>query len=99
MAVNGRVQFADGAAAQAAIPNLSRAIKKIGLQWGDDLRVDPLTRDLAVVGAPWHEIMDLADGNRMDVSGYFTAVAEKRNGRWQLRNAHWSTAQSAGIAK
>jgi hypothetical protein len=99
MAVDGRVQFPDGASAQAAIPNLSRTIRKIELQWGDGLRVDPLTQDLAVVAAPWHEVMDLADGNRMDVSGYFTAVAENRNGRWQFRNAHWSTAQPTGIAK
>jgi hypothetical protein len=99
MAVDGRVQFADGASAQAAIPNLSRTIKNIELQWGDALRVDPLTQDLAVIAAPWHEIITLADGNRIDTSGYFTAVAESRNGRWQFRNAHWSTTQSAGLAK
>ncbi len=99
MAVDGRVQFADGAAAQAGIPALSRAISKIELQWGRDLRVDPLTQDLAVIASPWHELMTLADGSHMDTSGYFTAVAERRDGRWQFRNAHWSSMQSAAPAK
>jgi len=99
MAVDGHVQFQDGASAQAAIPNLVRAIKKIELQWGDALRVDPLTQEFAVVAAPWHEIVTFANGNRVDSSGYFTAVAENRNGQWQFRDAHWSTAQPAGPAK
>jgi hypothetical protein len=99
MAVDGRVQFPDGASAQAAIPDLARTIKRIELQWGDDIRVDPLTQNLAVIATPWHEIITLADGNRLDTSGYFTAVAESRNGHWQFRNVHWSTSQSARLAK
>jgi len=97
MAADGRLQFPDGAAAQAAIPTLTRTIRKIELQWGTDLRVDPLTGDLAVVGASWHEIQTLADGNRLDTSGYFTGVAENRNGRWRFRNAHWSTDHAPGL--
>jgi hypothetical protein len=99
MAADGRLQFSDGGAARAAIPNLFRTIMKIELRWGVGLRVDPLTDDLAVIAVPWHETMTLADGNRLDVSGFFTAVAESRNGRWQFRNAHWSTVQPAGSAK
>ena len=99
MAVDGRLQFPDGAAARAAIPELTRTIKKIELQWGNGLRVDPLTEDFAAVAGPWHEILTLADGSRLDTSGYFTAVAESRNGRWQFRNAHWSTTQPSGLTK
>src|SRR5215467_10319062 len=35
MAADGQVQFVDGAAARAAIPELARTIQKIELQWGD----------------------------------------------------------------
>jgi hypothetical protein len=73
--------------------------RKSNSKWGNGLRVDPLTQDLAVIAAPWHEIMTLADGNRLDTSGYFTAVAESRNGRWLFRNVHWSTMPPAGLAK
>lgn len=91
MAVDGRLQYSDGAAAQAAIPNLAQTIRNIQLRWGDDLRVDPLADNLAVAATTWNEVMTLSDGTRKELSGYFTAVAERRGGRWQFRNAHWST--------
>lgn len=92
MAVDGKLVFPSGAAAMAAIPDLARTIKHIELRWGDDLRVDPLTADLAVVAATWHEVIVDPTGKRMDESGYFTGTAEYRDGRWQFRNAHWSVA-------
>jgi len=99
MAVDGHMEFQDGAAVQAAMPKLTQAIKKIELKWGDPLRVDPLTENLAVMAAPWHEFVTLADAKLLDNSGYFTAVAEKRNGHWQFRNAHWSTTQNQAPAR
>ena len=99
LAVDGQVQFSDGPAAQAGIPRLARMIKKIELRWGDALRVDPLSDDLAMVGAPWHENVTLADGHLLDTSGYFTAVAERVQGRWQFRNAHWSSFQPNNFVK
>ena len=92
MAVDGHLVYASGAAAMADIPNLVRAIKHIELHWGDDLRVDPLTADLAVVATSWHEVLVDAAGKHIDESGYFTGTAEYRDGRWQFRNAHWSVA-------
>ena len=92
MAVDGHLVFASGAAAMAAIPDLVRAYKRIELRWGEDLRVDPLTADLAVVATSWHEVLIDAAGKRMEENGYFTGTAEYREGRWQFRNAHWSTA-------
>jgi len=84
----------------AAIPNLEQAIKHIELQWGTEVRVDPLTPELAVLAAPWHEVRTMADGQVLDQHGYFTAIAEYKDGRWQLRNCHWSVlhpeAKSAG---
>ena len=90
MAVDGHLQYADSAAATQGIQAVTRVIKQITLQWGDGLRVDPLTADLAVMAAPYHEVMVNADGGRVEASGYFTATVENRDGRWQFRNAHWS---------
>jgi len=92
MAVDGHLVYSSGAAAMAANPDVVRAIKHIELHWGDDLRVDPLTADLAVVATSWHEVIVDAAGKSLDESGYFTGIAEYRQGRWQFRNAHWSSA-------
>jgi hypothetical protein len=91
MAVNGRIAFPSGAAAAAGIDGVSKEIKRIELKWGDDLRVDPLTPILAVVAASYHEVQLHAAGNTVNDNGFFTAVAEKHDGRWQFRNAHWSS--------
>jgi hypothetical protein len=95
MAVNGNLAFANSAAVTAAIPELVRTIKHIELRWGDDLRVDPLTVDLAVMGTSWHEVIVDAAGKSAESSGYFTGTVEYREGRWQFRNAHWSVAAPA----
>jgi hypothetical protein len=50
MAVNGQIAFPSGAAAKQGMPEVAQLIKHIDLKWGDDLRVDPLSPQLAVVG-------------------------------------------------
>jgi len=90
MASEGRLAFANGASAIAAIPGLARTIRQIDLEWGDELRVDPLAPDLAVMGVPYREIRTGPTGDRVSEAGYFTATTEFRGGRWQFRNAHWS---------
>ena len=62
MAAEGKLAFANGASAIAAIPDLARAIKQIDLKWGEELRVDPLAPDLAVMAAPYREIADRSGG-------------------------------------
>ena len=47
MASDGRLVFSSAASAARGIDDLTRTIKSIELRWGDDLRVDPLTPDLA----------------------------------------------------
>jgi hypothetical protein len=89
MAVNGKIAFASGADAIAGLPQVAKALKQIDLKW-DDLRVDPLAPDLAMVAAPYHEVQLWADGRRVEDSGYFTGVVQSRDGRWQFRNCHWS---------
>ena len=90
MAVDGHLQFADGAAAAQGIQDLTRIIKRIELRWGDGLRVDPLAANLAVMATPYHEVMENADGGRVEANGFFTATVEYVDGRWRFRNAHWS---------
>jgi hypothetical protein len=90
MVVDGQMAFADGTAAREGTQSFSRTIQHIELQWGD-LRIDPLTSEFAVVGAPWREITVDNTGHRKEDLGFFTALAEFRDGRWQLRNAHWSS--------
>ena len=92
MADEGHLIFADSASATAGIQKLPAMIKTIELRWGDDLRVDPLTRDFAVVGTTYHETRVDPAGKRTEESGYFTGVVEYRNGRWEIRDAHWSVA-------
>jgi hypothetical protein len=94
MVVDGQMVFPSGAAATAAVDGLARVIAKVELRWGD-VRVDPLGADLAVIAAPYHELRVGADGKHVDEDGYFTAVAERRDGRWWLRDAHWSVPMPA----
>jgi len=90
MAVNGKIAFANSAEVTTGLPQVARAIKQVELKWGDDLRVDPLAPDLAAVAASYHELQVWADGHHVEENGYFTGVAQYRDGRWQFRDAHWS---------
>lgn len=96
MAVDGQMAFPSGAAAQEGTRKFAQTIRHIELKWGDDLRVDPLTADLAVVAGSWREIQVDTAGHRADEAGYFTGLAEYREGRWQFRDAHWSSPVSPG---
>jgi len=90
MASEGQLVFPNSAFATQAIQGLAQNVKQIELTWGDDLRVDPLTPQFAVVGTSYHEVRTETSGKRTDERGFFTATAENANGRWQLRDAHWS---------
>ena len=90
MAAEGRLAFSNGASAIAAMPDLARTIKQIELQWGQELRVDALTPELAVMATPYHEIRTGPTGDRVNEAGFFTGTTEFKAGHWQFRNAHWS---------
>src|SRR5215470_1302137 len=98
MAVNGQMAFPNGTAAKNGIQSVALALKHIDLKWGDDLRIDPLTSELAVVAAPWRKIQIDSAGHRVEETGFFTGLAELREGRWQFRNAHWSSPVSPSPA-
>ena len=90
MAVNGQLAFPNRQVATQVIQDLPRTIKHIELRWGDDLRIDPLAADLAVVATSYTEVQTDAEGHQVIDTGFFTGVAELRGGRWQFRDAHWS---------
>jgi len=91
MAVNGHMAFPNATAASEGTQAFAKTIKHIELEWGNDLRVDPLTPEFAIVAAPWREITVDSAGHRAEDAGFFTALAEYRDGRWQFRDAHWSS--------
>jgi hypothetical protein len=51
------------------------------------------------VATSWREVQVNPAGKRVNLSGFFTGVAEQRDGRWQLRDAHWSEAAKPEAAK
>jgi hypothetical protein len=91
MASDGQLVFPDGAAAVRGIEALTHTLAKIELSFGDDLRVDVLTPTLAVVGCSYRELQSDAQGHERTDRGYFTGLAELKDGHWRLRNAHWSS--------
>jgi len=95
MAVNGQMAFPNTAAAQEGTRKFAQTIRHIELMWGDDLRVDPLTNEFAVVAVSWHEIQVDTAGHSVTETGYFTGLVEYREGRWQFRDAHWSSPVSS----
>jgi len=95
MAVNGQMAFPNPAAAQEGTRQFAQTIRHIELNWGDDLRIDALTNDLAVVAVSWREVQLDTAGHSITETGYFTGLAEYREGRWQFRDAHWSSPVSS----
>jgi len=95
MAVNGQMAFPNTAAAQDGTRKFAQTIRHIELKWGDDLRVDPLTNEFAVVAVSWREIQVDTAGHSVTETGYFTGLAEYHEGRWQFRDAHWSSPVSS----
>lgn len=95
MAVNGQMAFPNADAAQDGTRKFAQSIRHIELTWGDDLRVDPLTNEFAMVAVSWREIQVDTAGHSVTETGYFTGLAEYRERHWQFRNAHWSAPVSS----
>lgn len=98
LAADGKLQFPNRQTAREGIEEFTHTIPHVELNWGDDLRVDPLTVDLAQMRTSWHEVLVDNNGHRMEEMGFFTGLVEKREGQWQFRNAHWSVAAPASKA-
>ncbi len=71
------------------LKTLVQSIPDIKLKWGH-LRIDPLTKDLASIGADFHEDLTDATGKTLSFDGYFTGLAHYDGHNWKLRSLHWS---------
>lgn len=89
MASGGSLAFPNNDSAATFVRAYAAGIHRLELTWSD-VRVDPLTSHLAVMGATFHEVMTDTAGREMQFGGYFTAVAEETPAGWRLRDAHWS---------
>jgi hypothetical protein len=90
MASEGQLAFANKQAATQGTEAFAKTINHMELRWGDDLRIDALTPELAMVGTTWKEVRVDVEGHTVMEGGYFTGLVEKRGGQWQFRDAHWS---------
>jgi len=93
MASEGMIVFANADSASSFIRNkLVKQIHTIDLRW-DNMRIDPISDNFAVVAANWKENLTDFSNNKISEGGYFTGLAEKTSKGWQLRNCHWSVSK------
>jgi hypothetical protein len=91
MASDGAVKFGDFvSAATYTRDSLPQIISRIKLTW-DHLRIDPLDREYACVGADFDEDITLTNGQNVSDVGFFTAVAHFDGITWKLRNLNWAS--------
>ncbi len=93
MASYGALAFPNFLSAADFVQEYARSVRRIELRW-TNVRVDPLTTGLAVMGAEFHEVITDTAGKDVPADGYFTAVAEKTPAGWRLRDLHWSGAMT-----
>jgi hypothetical protein len=90
MADVGQIVFKDGSKAKVFIQDtLSKSITKIDLTFSN-MRIDPLTKNIAIIGSDYHEDITNSSDVSASYDGYFTGTALKENDQWKLRDAHWS---------
>jgi hypothetical protein len=89
MASDGSMAFPSNDSATKAVHNIAAVLKHADLKWGA-LRIDSLSPGMAQLAAPFDETMIDSAGKETKISGYFTAIAQRGEAGWKLRNAHWS---------
>jgi hypothetical protein len=90
MADNGQLAFKDYKSATKFVQDtLVKSMPKVNLKWSN-IRIDPLTDNIACVGAEYHEDVTDTAAKVSSLNGYFTATVVQVNDEWKLRNMHWS---------
>ena len=91
MANDGSLALPDYRAANSFIKNtVVKVMPKITLKWSA-IRVDPLTTQIAVMAAGFHEDVTDPSGKITPYNGYFTALVHKTTKGWKFRDEHWSS--------
>lgn len=90
MVSDGKLVFPNYDSAAVFVNNFAEHIRSIQLKWSN-INIQPLTGNLAVMGADFNEAITDTSGRQMPVHGYCTALFEHQNTGWKLRNLHWST--------
>ncbi len=90
MASGGSLALPDYHTADTFIKGtLVKVIPKITLKWSD-IRVDPLTSQIAAMGAGFHEDVTDPTGKITPYDGYFTGTVHHTEKGWKFRDEHWS---------
>ena len=91
MASDGQLVFPNIDTATSFINNkLINLMPDIQLRWSN-IRIDPLTINLACISAAFHEDITDSTGQMTPHDGYFTGIAHQTSRGWKLHNAHWSS--------
>ncbi|MGA7161378.1 MAG: hypothetical protein WBZ48_10275 [Bacteroidota bacterium] len=89
MASNGQLVFPNNDSATIFVHEFSKKIRRVDLTW-NDVRIDSLAPNLAVLAASFSEIQTSITGEQVAPAGYFTGIVEYTPSGWKLRDAHWS---------
>jgi hypothetical protein len=83
LAVDRQLAFPNGQAAAQAIPQSAPNYNHIELKWRDALRIDVLTDNLCMIASSYTDVIEPRPASRAcrgTQTGYFTGLAEMRNG-------------------
>ena len=89
MASNGQLVFRNYDSATVFVHEYAKKVRRVDLTW-NNIRIDSLAPNLAVMAASFSEIQTFANGEQEAPAGYFTGIVEYTPSGWKLRNAHWS---------
>jgi hypothetical protein len=89
-ASEGTVVIRDADGAERFVREFARGVPRVSLAW-QDVRVDPVGPDAALLAAGCHEVLTDTAGKSTPWDGFFTGVAVRTAFGWQLRDGHWSS--------
>ena len=89
MATYGSLHLTSGEHAAAFVGEIAPQIASMTLEWRE-IRVEPLTDELAAVSAGYAEHARFVAGGEERFAGWFTGVAVRTAEGWRLQHAHWS---------
>ncbi|MCO5949147.1 MULTISPECIES: hypothetical protein [Mucilaginibacter] len=90
MASDGKIAFASYPSARKfVLDTLVKIIPRIKLVWSN-VKAVALANDAVFIAAGFNEDLTDTKGLTQHTHGYFTAISGLNDGRWKLKNLHWS---------